>query len=627
MPRPSTTAPRSRGWPTSDDTAGSRSRAPRNAGCGRGCSRRRGGPRSSCRTSWGSRRSGWLRVRGSGSWRATACSAASASWWPSRPSSTATPWCRPRLPAGRWRQRLRRPSTYAIPRPSGRSWSACVRSGSSARRTTGGTTGAFASRRPASRRSSRRSRAKAGTSRPRASVYRRPGATSLRVSSGIDWFELEGSGGLRGRSASPCPGSCRRCAGASGRRARRRHRSGCCPEEWLRRQAPLARFGEVEGEAVRFKPSQAGLLDALLAAQPEVETDAAFERARGALRRFEGIGRPRRPERLRGPPARLPGAGLGWLAFLREFGFGGCLADDMGLGKTVQVLALLRVAPHGAASEALARRRAPLARLQLDARRRRASRPRLRVLDHTGLGAGARRATPSATHDLVLTTYGTLRRDAALLEDVDFDYVILDEAQAIKNAATESAKAARLLRADHRLALSGTPVENHLGELWSLFEFLNPGMLGRVALSRRARRASSTRRAAPPSRGRSRPFILRRTKEQVAPDLPAEDRADALLRARAAQQQGPLRRAARPLPRSRCSRASIAQGLGRSKIQVLEALLRLRQAACHPGLDRPAARRGPEREARRAPAAARRGRRGGAQGARLLAVHELPRAR
>ncbi len=91
-------------------------------------------------------------------------------------------------------------------------------------------------------------------------------------------------------------------------------------------------------------------------------------------------------------------------------------------------------------------------------------------------------------HDLVLTTYGTLRRDAAQLKDVEFDYVILDEAQAIKNATTASAKAARLLRGRHRLALSGTPIENHLGELWSLFDFLNPGLLGTAAAFQRTRR-------------------------------------------------------------------------------------------------------------------------------------------
>ena len=107
--------------------------------------------------------------------------------------------------------------------------------------------------------------------------------------------------------------------------------------------------------------------------------------------------------------------------------------------------------------------------------------PNLRLLVHTG--ADRTKATSHfENYDLVLTTYGTLRRDAVHFQDVDFDFVILDEAQAIKNARTESAKAARLLKGKYRLALSGTPIENHLGELWSLFEFLNPGMLGAASV-------------------------------------------------------------------------------------------------------------------------------------------------
>src|SRR5262249_1075210 len=145
----------------------------------------------------------------------------------------------------------------------------------------------------------------------------------------------------------------------------------------------------------------------------------------------------------------------------------------------------------------------------------------LRVLDYTGL---AREDAEFAGYDLIVTTYGTLRRDAARLKDVNFDYVVLDESQAIKNSATESAKAVRLLRGQHRLALSGTPVENHLGELWSLFEFLNPGMLGAASVFKLA--GTPARNPDPETRGllahALRPFILRRTKEQVARELPAK---------------------------------------------------------------------------------------------------------
>src|SRR5262249_9113962 len=137
--------------------------------------------------------------------------------------------------------------------------------------------------------------------------------------------------------------------------------------------------------------------------------------------------------------------------------------------------------------------------------------PQLKVLDHTGTARGTGNL---GKHDVILTTYGTLRRDAARLKEIDFDYVVLDEAQAIKNPGTESAKAVRLLRGAHRLALSGTPVENHLGELWSLFEFLNPGMLGAASVFKLAGGAGRN-----PSEGTRqllahalRPFLLRRTK-------------------------------------------------------------------------------------------------------------------
>src|SRR5262249_2232606 len=124
--------------------------------------------------------------------------------------------------------------------------------------------------------------------------------------------------------------------------------------------------------------------------------------------------------------------------------------------------------------------------------------------------------------DVILTTYGTLRKDIVDLKDYPFDYAILDEAQAIKNASSQSAKAARLIQAEYRLALSGTPVENHIGELWSLFEFLNPRMHGKAEASGRA--DFGLRNAGEESRSllakALRPYILRRTKKQVAKDLP-----------------------------------------------------------------------------------------------------------
>jgi SNF2 family DNA or RNA helicase len=207
--------------------------------------------------------------------------------------------------------------------------------------------------------------------------------------------------------------------------------------------------------------------------------------------------------------------------------------------------------------------------------------PELRVLDHTGTGR-TKKKDPFAGCDLVLTTYGTLRRDVAALRETEFDYLILDEAQAIKNADSQTAKAARLLRGRHRLALTGTPIENHLGELWSLLEFLNPGLLGASPLL-----ATEELRNPDPetlerlARG-LRPFLLRRTKEQVAPELPPK--VEQTLFCELPGKQRRLYDELRDHYRAALGARIGAQGLGRSKILVIEALLRLRQAACHPGL-------------------------------------------
>jgi SNF2 family DNA or RNA helicase len=274
--------------------------------------------------------------------------------------------------------------------------------------------------------------------------------------------------------------------------------------------------------------------------------------------------------------------GLGWLGFLRSFGLNGCLADDMGLGKTVQVLAMLdhrRQLNVGPSLVVVPR--SLVFNWQQEAAK---FSPRLRVLNHAT--ADRLKTTEHFTdYDLILTTYGTLRNDVALWRDLRFDYVILDEAQAIKNAQSESAKAARLLRASHRLALSGTPVQNHLGELWSLLEFLNPGMLGAsrafTNLTENADRAASTETRQFLA-GALRPFILRRTKEQVAADLP--EKLEQTIFCELDKNQRALYDELKDHYRQSLLGKVDAEGLNKSKLQVLEALLRLRQAACHPGL-------------------------------------------
>jgi len=421
-------------------------------------------------------------------------------------------------------------------------------------------------------------------------------STRLAVRSGIDWFGLEGEVAFDDQTVT-LP-ELLRAARSGGRTVRLGDGSlGLLPTEWLERVAPLTALGEEEDEGLRFRPSQALLLDALLAAQPEIDVDATF---RKACRQLERIGDPKRHPTPEGVRARLrpyQEEGLGWLMRMSELGLGACLADDMGLGKTLQALALLvarREAGAKARSEALDEAPealpslvvvpASLVQNWLDEAAQ--FTPDLTVLAYTGPARGRLRDELRRT-DLIVTTYATLRIDAAKLADQRFDCVILDEAQAIKNADAQVSKAARLLRARHRIALSGTPVENHLGELWALFDFLNPGMLG--ARARRARTLDDADADTIAVLARSlAPFILRRTKSQVLKDLPRKTEQTIYCTLTGREQR--LYRELRDHYRESLLSRIDEHGLGRSKIHALEALLRLRQTACHPGLVDPGLR-------------------------------------
>ena len=420
-------------------------------------------------------------------------------------------------------------------------------------------------------------------------IYRRAARFTLSVSSGVDWFDLDAHIEFDGVRVS-LPELLRAIRRGEKIIVLGDGSIGMLPEEWLARYGLLAEVGTADGDSLRFRPAQVGLLDALLAAEPEVAVDQLFARARDELRTFDRIEPEAAPRGFRGELRAYQELGLGWLSFLRRFGLGGCLADDMGLGKTVQVLAMLAARRQGGDSASTTRKPSLIVvpkslvwNWQQEAAR---FVPDLRVLAHVG-SARATDATAMRraveTTDVVLTTYGLLRKDVAFLREIEMDYLILDEAQAIKNAGSESAKAARLLRGDHRLALSGTPIENHIGELWSLVDFLNPGLLGGsralagVAGNRRFEREELVVLARA-----LRPFILRRTKEQVAPELPPKHQETILCEMEPGQRR--LYDELRAHYRDKLLHKIEREGMAKAKIQVLEALLRLRQAACHPAL-------------------------------------------
>jgi len=421
--------------------------------------------------------------------------------------------------------------------------------------------------------------------RAQGKVWRAASGVSTRVHSGQDWFDLEGAVSF-GEQTVPLPTIL--AAARSGQRMVELGDGsvGMLPERWLEEWGWLE-LGEDLAGGVRFKGNQGWLLDSLLAARGEVTCDEAFATYRERLGALSELRPLPQPETFEGELRPYQRDALGWFAFLREFGLGGCLADDMGLGKTVQVLALLegrrleRAASPSAGGPGPSLVVAPRSLVfnWIDEAARFA--PRLEVLDFTGTERNARREEISRV-DLVITTYGTLRRDVAFLSDQHFAYVVLDEAQAIKNHTSQAAKAARLLRGDHRLTLSGTPIENELGELWSLFEFLNPGMLGRSTHFQRLLKAGAGYKGLVALGKALRPFFMRRTKGEVLDDLPPKTEQPLVveLTGRDRKRYDELR----DYYRAELLNKEREQGLGRMKLQVLESLLRLRQAACHPGL-------------------------------------------
>ena len=257
----------------------------------------------------------------------------------------------------------------------------------------------------------------------------------------------------------------------------------------------------------------------------------------------------------------------------------------MGLGKTVQVLALsIRDMKRARRAMRSARRSSSCRGRSCSTGFARPSGSRRTFACSTTLAPDARsRVLDGGDVDIVITTYGTLRRDAADLADVRFDYAILDEAQAIKNAGSASAKAARLIARDHRIAMTGTPIENRIDELWSLFEFLNPGMLGAAsAFSALAHDTSLDGREvlARVRCGRSCSGAQRNRSRRTCRPY----RADAVGRARAGA--APVLYGLLESYRHSVLERVDKLGVGRSKMHILEALLRLRQAACHPALGR-----------------------------------------
>jgi superfamily II DNA or RNA helicase len=340
------------------------------------------------------------------------------------------------------------------------------------------------------------------------------------------------------------------------------------PADWLDRYGHLV-ADLLAARAADDKPGSAALLtlrplcEALDAPPPP-----KLARLAPLFGQFDGIPRSPLPDGLRATLRPYQEQGVDWLAFLRDAELGAVLADDMGLGKTLQTICVLR-------GRALVVCPKSVVHNWIDEITR--FRPGLRAAIYHGPKRQLDRAA-----DVTLTTYAVLRLDAELLAEESWDVVVLDEGQAIKNLGSQTARAAFGLKGKSRVVLSGTPVENRLEELWSAMHFANPGLLGGVTdFQERYVNpiAAGNPEAASRLRAKIRPFVLRRTKREVLPELPP--RTDTVLHVELDDAERSVYEAVRI-----ATRKSVADKLaaGGGALAALEALLRLRQAACHAGL-------------------------------------------
>lgn len=277
--------------------------------------------------------------------------------------------------------------------------------------------------------------------------------------------------------------------------------------------------------------------------------------------------------------------GLNWLQFLREYGLAGILADDMGLGKTVQTLAHLhleKVSGRATKPSLVVATTSLMVNWKNEAAQ---FTPDLKVLVLHGKDR-AEHFDKIATADIILTTYPLIVRDRDILLAHDYHLLVLDEAQFIKNPKAQAHQVARQLKARHRLSLTGTPLENHLGELWAQFDFLLPGLLGRAQRFAKIFRTPIEKMGDEEMRqrlaDRVKPFLLRRTKEQVLKDLPP--RTEIIRWVELEGSQRDIYESLRVVFDKKLREVLAQQGAGRSQIMILDALLKLRQVCCDPRL-------------------------------------------
>jgi superfamily II DNA or RNA helicase len=413
-------------------------------------------------------------------------------------------------------------------------------------------------------------------------------AATARVSSGVDWLALKLSFDSEGVAVTQ--EELARCLSEGRKYARLADGSYAAIDlervkEILRRQAEILATGG--GQGGKLPLSQAGRIQDLLGQVGKSTVTDGTKTLFKKLRDIDEIKGVKKPRTLKASLRPYQEQGFQWLMFLNEIGAGGVLADDMGLGKTVQTIAMMlavKALQEKADKKFAALIIAPTSVVRNWEREIAKFAPTLSTIVWYG-GDRKKNQERLHEHDVILTSYGHLRNDEELFSTLPLTYAILDEAQNIKNPVSATAKAAKRIRAERRLALSGTPIENRLSEIWSIFDFVSPGLLGPLDKfeERYARPIDAgDEKVAKRLRGAIHPFILRRTKSEVLKDLPEKIESDQLCELTG--EQTSLYSAVLKEVRTQIMGEVEKQGMAKSQIKILAALTKLRQAACDPRL-------------------------------------------
>ena len=359
---------------------------------------------------------------------------------------------------------------------------------------------------------------------------------------------------------------------------------GILPEEWLKKYSLLFRVGEGKTDSLKLSRYHLSVVDELYETRDEEELVVKLEEKYEKLREFNKIKEIDPSESLKKILRPYQVAGYQWLNYLKDIKWGGILADDMGLGKTVQALSFLEHFKNDQGKlKALVV--CPTTLIYNWENEIKKFTPSLTYRIHHG-AVRTRAKEELIDHDVTITTYGTLRSDIKLLMSVDFDYVILDESQAIKNPSSKVTKAACLLNAKNRLCMSGTPLQNNTFDIFAQMNFLNPGMLGTMEFFRQEFAIPIDKFGEQDRKDHLRkilyPFILRRTKEQVAKDLP--EKQEMILFCEMEDEQRNIYDAYRNDFRNQILGTIETQGIQKSQLTILQGLMKLRQICDSPAI-------------------------------------------